>query len=190
MKITLHTPREFAESIRALLPPGNAWEWPQGGLGDGILMGAAQELARIEAETQKVLDNAIETHRPKNTSWHISEYRKVATEALSGVTETMPRKPFAAGSKVGERLWSANAPGLTFPVELVRVDHLLRPFRVGSRAGDSLWGDWGRYVMRVRYYRSVVRPEPLWTALSGFKQTHVFLWFEDITGVGGEYAPD
>ena len=60
----------------------------------------------------------------------------------------------------------------------------------GSRIGDRLWGSRGRYVLRVRYYRSVVNPAVLWEALSAFQQSHVFLWFEDISGVGGSYAPN
>lgn len=186
MKITAHTSREFADAIKALLPPGAAWEWPEGGLGDGMLLGTAEELARVEAAAQQVLDNAIETHRPKNSSWHISEYRRVASEALAGVQETMPRRTFAVGAKVGDRVWSSAAPGLNFPIDLVRIDHLVGPFRVGSHAGDRVWGSRGRYVMQVRYYRSVVNPKVLWDALMAFKQSHVYLWFEDISGVGGE----
>lgn len=186
MKIATHDVRQFADGIKALLPPGAAWEWPEGGIGDALLLGTAQELARVEAETQGVLDTAIETHRPKDSSWHISQYRRVANEALAGVTETMPRRPFAVGSTVGQRLWSHAAPGLTFPVELVKVDHLIGPLRVGSRVGDRCWGTRSRYVLRVRYYRSVVNPEVLWAALAAFKQAHVYLWFEDITGIGGE----
>jgi len=194
MKITDHTPREFADAIKALLPPGAAWEWPEGGTGDALLLGTAEELARVEAAAQAVLDNAIETHRPKAGSWHIGAYRRVAEEALGGLTETMPRRPFAIGSTVGQRLWSQAAPGLNFPISLVRVDHLLGPARVGnghgSRIGDRLWSTRSRYVLRVRYYRSVVNPAVLWEALAAFKQAHVYLWFEDISGVGGNYAPN
>jgi len=191
MKITAHTPREFADAIRALLPPGAAWEWPEGGLGDGMLRGTAEELARVEASAQQVLDNAIDTHRPKSSSWHISEYRRIAQEALAanGIGETLPRRPAAIGSRIGDRLWSHAAPDLTFPVDLVRVDHLLGPARIGSRIGDQLWGSRSRYILRVRYYRSVVDPAVLWAALAEFQQSHVFLWFEDITGAGGKYAP-
>lgn len=188
MKVEVHAPRQFADSIKALLPPGAAWDWPEGGLGDALLLGTAQELARVEAETQGVLDAAIEMHRPKNSSWHISQYRRVANEAIAGVTETMPRRPFAVGSTVGQRLWSHAAPELIFPVDLVQVDHLVGPFRVGSRVGERLWGTRSRYVLRVRYYRSVVDPRLLWEALMDFKQAHVFLWFEDITGIGGEVS--
>ena len=194
MKVTAHTTREFADALKALLPPGAAWEWPEGGLGDGMLLGTAEELARIEAAAQGVLDNAIETHRPKTSSWHISAYQSVVEEALRGLVETMPRRPFAIGSTVGQRLWSQAAPDLTFPIDLVRVEHLLGPARVGyghgSRIGVRLWGSRGRYVLRVRYYRSVVNPAVLWEALSAFQQSHVFLWFEDISGVGGSYAPN
>lgn len=188
MKIPAHTPREFADAIKALLPPGAAWEWPEGGLGDGMLLGTAQELSRVEQGAQQVLDSAIEAHRPKVGNWHISQYRKVAADALAGVAETMPRRTFAVGSRVGDRLWSHAAPGLTFPIDLVRIDHLVGPFRVGSHVGDRIWGHRGRYVMRVRYYRSVVNPQVLWNALADFKQSHIFLWFEDISGVGGEYG--
>ncbi len=192
MKVTAHSPREFADALKALLPPGAAWEWPEGGTGDALLLGTAEELARVEAAAQGVLDNAIETHRPKTSSWHISAYRRIAEEALGGLVETMPRRPFAIGSKVGQRLWSQAAPGLNFPIALVKVEHLLGPAHVGnghgSRIGDRLWGTRGRYVLRVRYYRSVVNPTALWEALAAFKQAHVFLWFEDISGVGGSYG--
>lgn len=187
MKVAAHTPREFADAIKVLLPPGAAWEWPEGGTGDAMLLGTGEELARVDAATQGVLDAAIEAHRPKASSWHISAYRAVAAAAIADV-ETMPRRTFSVGSHVGDRVWSAAAPGLAFPIDLVQVDHLLGPFRVGSHAGDRLWGSRARYVMRVRYYRSVVDPAVLWEALSAFKQAHVFLWFEDITGVGGTYG--
>lgn len=190
MKITVHSPREFADALKALLPPGAAWAWPEGGTGDALLLATAGELSRVDSATQAVLDNAIETHRPKRSSWHIDEYRHVASEAISGLAEVMPRQTFAIGSKVGRRLWSQAAPTLTFPIDLIQVDHLLGPFRIGSHVGDRLWGWRSRYVLRVRYYRSVVDPTLLWAALSAFKQAHVYLWLEDITGVGGQYAQD
>lgn len=194
MKVKTHSPREFADALKALLPPGAAWEWPEGGLGDTMLLGTAEELARVEAATQGVLDNAIETHRPKASSWHISAYQRVAEESLNGLVETMPRRPCAIGSKVGDRLWSHAAPEQTFPVALVRMMHLQGPARVGnghgSRIGDRLWSTRSRYVLLVRYYRSVVNPAVIWEALAAFKQAHVYLWFEDITGVGGSYAPN
>lgn len=189
MQIIPHSAAEYADSIKALLPPGVAWDWPAGGLGRALLQGTGAELARVEAETQKVLDRAVAIHRPATANWHISAYRAVADLVVAGVVESIPRTPACVGSKVGVRLWSADA---VFPVPLVQVDHLVGPLRVGSHVGDRCWGPRGRYVLRVRYYRSVVNPYLLWQALNTFKQAHVFLWFEDITGSGGEvsYAQD
>ncbi|WP_209022517.1 hypothetical protein [Rhodocyclus gracilis] len=156
-----------------------------GGFGDTLLLACGKELARIDEACSSVLDLAIETHRPKAASWNITEYRRVAREAIEGVTEALPRKTFAVGARVGDRVWSSAAPETTFSVPLVRVYHLLQPLRVGSRVGDRLWGSYSRYSLRVEYYRSVVNPKLLWDALSEFKQAHVKLTFVDITGVAG-----
>lgn len=186
MILDAHSARDFAEAFKALLPPGAAWEWPVGGVGDALLLGTGEELARIDAATQGVLDRAIDVHRPKTSSWHINEYRRVAREALGDLAEEMPRRTFAVGSTVGDRVWSIAAPGTTFPVELFRVEHLQQPLHVGSRVGDRLYELGSRYVLRVYYYRSVVDPEALFEALNDFKQAHVRLHFIDITGVAGE----
>ena len=119
MKVTAHSARDFTDAIKALLPPGAAWDWPVGGVGDALLLSTAEELARVDAATQAVLDRAIDVHRPKASSWNITEYRRVAREAVSTISETLPRRTFAVGSKVGDRIWSQAAPGLTFPIELV-----------------------------------------------------------------------
>lgn len=186
MILEQHSARDFADATKALLPPGPAWEWPEGSFGDDLLLAMAQELARIDAAAQAVLDRAVAVHKPAATNWNISEYRRVAREAIAGVAEVMPRKTFAVGARVGDRVWSSAAPATTFPVELVRVEHLLQPLHVGSRVGDRLYGTHSRYVIRVYYYRSVVDPKPLFDALAAFKQAHVWLQFIDVTGVGGE----
>jgi hypothetical protein len=207
MQIKRHTKEDYTGALKALLPPGKAWEWKDngGGIGHAMLSGTAAELARLESGIPGVLDNAIDTHRPKYSNWHISEYQRVADAALSsaGIAETLPRRMFAVGSLVGDRLWSAAVreadSGADFPVPLVACFHLFAPMTVGRRVGDGsgrdpaarLWSWAGRtrYILLARYYRSVVPPEIVYRALAAFRQAHVFLWLEDITGVGGEYAP-
>lgn len=188
MILPTHSLRQFADAIKGMLPPGAPWRWNIGGLGDKIMLAAAAELMRVEQALQPVLDNAIETHRPAQASWHIDEYRRVANEALNGLTETMPRQAFIAGkSKAGQRLWSINAPTLTFNIPLLQVDHLVGPFIAGkSKAGERVMSERARYILRVRYYATVVDPAPIAAALNAFKQAHVFLWFEDITGRAGD----
>lgn len=193
MKIQLHSSQQYGDALQALLPQGQAWEWLPGSYGANLMRMAGEELARVDADVQVVMDTAIERHRPAESSWNISDYRRVANAALGAVVETMPRKSFTVGSHCGDRLWGENASSEDFSVPLVTVDHLLRPLQVGFHVGDRLWGS-GRstYMLLVRYYRTVVDPKPIWDALLAFKQAHVFLMFEDITGSGGRvsYAQD
>lgn len=187
MKLKHYTASDHADAQRSLLPPGAAFNWPLGGFGDALLKGIGAEFERIGAGAQQVMDAAIEQHRPKYSNWNIGEYRLIANEAIAGVAETMPRNPMRIGSKIGGRLWSSAATR-NFPVPLLRVEHLLGPCRIGSKIGSQLWSKDGRFVIRVRYYHGVVDPKPVWDALAAFKQDHVFLWFEDITGAGGSYG--
>lgn len=149
MKLTHHSANEYAEALMALLPPGAAWEWPKDGTGYAVVLASAQELARLDESIQSIADTAIERHHPKTVSWHISEYQRVAEEALGSDTHAAA----------------------------VQVSHLVQPARIGSRVGDGLWSERSRYFMFVRYDRSV-DPEPLRRALEEFKQAHVYLWFE------------
>lgn len=186
MRLNRYTARQFADAHEALRPPGAAWRWPLGGFGDTLMLAQSQEFARLDTEIQALIDYAATMHKPATMSWHIDEYRRVANESLNGLTETMPRKAAAIGSHIGDRLWGHNAPNEDFPVALLQVDHLVGPARIGSKIGAALWAHRARYVLRVRYYRSVVNPQIVWNALLAFKQAHVFLWFEDITGAGGQ----
>lgn len=188
MIVEHHDARAYADAIQALLPPGQAWEWPRDGFGDRLMLAAAQEYTRLDGQRQPVLDRAIDVHRPASSDFTLAAYRAAAAAALAEISEPQPRRAFAVGAHVGDRCWSAAAPSTTFPVPLVQVDHLVGPLRVGSHVGDRCWGHRSRYILRVRYYRSVVRPELLYAALAAFRQAHVFLWLEDITGIGGIYG--
>lgn len=185
MRVTRHTQPAYASAIRALMPPGDAWQWPTsaegGGLGAALIEAPAYELARIDAEVQALLDAHVEMHRPKDMSWRLIDYRAVAALSQEGVVEAQ-RLPFVAGSAAGARLWSASPA--TFSVDLVRVD-TCRPFSAGSAAGDRLWGPAARYWLLVSYYATVADLDALVSALSDFKQAHMHLFFLDITGDGG-----
>ena len=186
MQVAKHSPADYAAATAALLPPGAAWQWPVGGTGAALLQATGQELARVDSAVQGVLNRAVDVHRPAGGSWHISAYRAVAAAAVAGVIETMPRKTAVIGSRIGVRLWGHDAARHNFYLDLLHVDHLAqRSARIGSRIGDKLWSNRSRYFLRVQYYSSVVRPQPIWDALTDFKQAHVRLWFEDITGSGG-----
>lgn len=188
MQLEQHSAADFAEAIKALMPPGVVWEWGQGassGLGEALMTGPAQELARVDAQVNPLLKAAVDLHRPKALSWRLLDYRAVADLSQAGVTEAMPRRAFVAGSGAGQRLWSAAQA--SFAVRTHRVD-ACRPFAAGSPAGARLWGERARYALLVSYYATVADLAALREALATFKQAHMVLFFIDITGDGGEFA--
>lgn len=199
MHLTPHSAADYERALELLLPPGKAWEWPDGSLGHALLFSTAQELTRLEHAIPDVLEVSISRHRPKFSGWQLSEYQRVAEEALraAGVEETLPRRMCAIGSAIGVRLWSAAvldaASGADFPVPLVQCLHLFAPMAIGRCVGDGTgrdpaarmwsWSGRTRYILIVRYYRSVTPPNILLAALTEFQQAHVAIWLEDITGV-------
>jgi len=183
MWVETHSVAGFTQALRDLMPPGEAWDWPVGGLGHGLQKGIATELSRIDALVPDVLTLAIERHRVKLSSFTLADYQAVADASQVGVVETMPRKVFVAGSKAGERLWQD--AGSVFPVPLVKVERVM-PFCAGSKAGERLWSNRARFILVVRYYKTVANVQALWDALMAFKQAHMYLFFIDITQSGGE----
>ena len=206
MRVTWHQQPAYAAAIRALMPPGQAWDWPDAAdvagawppfllpgsdtwrwpltLGGELLDSPAYELARVDAEVQPLLDAQIEWHRPKVLSWRLVDYRAVAALSQDDVAEPIRRSFVAGGSAAGQRLWAQ--PKAVMPVEVARVDPC-RPFAAGSAAGERLWGSEARYVLQVRYYAGVARVSALVDALANFRQAHMQLFFVDITGDGGGF---
>jgi hypothetical protein len=184
MRVEAHTAAEFAKVLDALLPPGEAWRWAEGGTGHALLLATAQEPARLEAQVQAVLDDAILAHRVVDGSWRLVDYRRVADESQSAVHEVLPRAAFVAGSPAGARLWSD--AGAIFLVPNVKVE-MCRPFVAGSPAGSRVWGSRARYALLVSYYATVTDVFALRLALGAFKQAHMALFFIDITQSGGEF---
>ena len=154
MDIPRYSARAYADAMQALLPPGQAWEWPLGGTGDSLMMAMSQELARLSAAAPDVVARAVTVHVPGSSNFHLLAYRAAAeAEAVR------------QGAAVGD----------------VQVDHLtFMPFQVGSVAGDRVWSAGARYILRVRYRGGVINAGALRAALDDFKQAHVALWFETI----------
>jgi hypothetical protein len=154
MSIPTHSARAFADAMQALLPPGQAWQWPQGGTGDSLMLAMGQELARLSAASPAVVARAVTLHVPGLSDFTLPAYRTAAQ------AEAVRQGAGAAD---------------------VQVDHLtFKPFQVGSVVGDQVWSPGARYIMRVRYRVGVVGLPALRAALDAFKQAHVALWFEPL----------
>jgi hypothetical protein len=154
MSIQRYSARDFADSMQALLPPGQAWEWPRGGTGDGLMLAMGQELARLASGAPDVVSGAVLAHVPAAANFNVSAYRAVAqAEAVR------------QGASMAD----------------VQVDHLVcKPLCVGRVAGSRVWSYRARYILRVRYRAAVVDLAALEAQLEKFKQAHVCLWFETI----------
>ncbi|KAF7600165.1 MAG: hypothetical protein CGU28_04175 [Candidatus Dactylopiibacterium carminicum] len=92
-----------------MLPPGKAWEWPEGSFGDDLLVATATELARIESEALSLLDAAIALYKPRYRGWSLADYQDVAGAAVGVGVATVDggiAPPCAGLSRVGARTWS------------------------------------------------------------------------------------
>lgn len=169
------TAAEFARALAALLPNGTAWQWPAGGLGDDLLNGTAQELARVNAQTAPLIEAAIDAHRPGTAQYLLSDYQAIADDN----TVIIPRQPATIGSAIGYRLWSQNAPEAVSPAPVVTLTCNLNPGTIGDTIGTQLWSSRARYYLRIQCDRSLINMPVLIAALTDFKQAHVCLYLAD-----------
>jgi hypothetical protein len=158
MQLTAHTSDEFLQALKALLPPGDAWQWPDGGTGHALLLGTAQEPVRLEAQVQTVLDDAIAAHRVAAGSWRLVDYQTVASTSQSGVAQ---------------QAVSVSRPS---------------PLAAGFKTGRRVWGPRARYVLLVSFLSTTVNAQALWDALIAFKLAHIFIWMVDASGQWSWYV--
>ena len=150
MKLPAHDARSYADALKALLPPGAAFDWPEGGTGDTLLLATAQELARVDAACQSVIDGAIARHTPHYSHWTLGAYQTIADAAIgAGRCEISHRwaQPLRVGCRIGYRCWSHGAR------VILRV-------RYGALSTTEL--------------------DALSTALEAHKQAHMVFWYEAI----------
>ena len=171
-----HDARQYANGLKALLPTGAAWDWSVGSFGDDLVLATAQELVRVDEGAQQVLDEAIELHRPAQSTITLADYQRIADNA----TQTIPRKPLSIGHRMGYRVWSNHAPVSTPTPSVSVLSHLIRPATIGSRIGALLRPMECRYFLRVDFDRSVIDHDVLLNALMLAKQAHVYLYVKDV----------
>ena len=147
MQLDQYTANDYLEALRALLPPGEAWQWPSGGMGASMLLATAQELERVGAQVHGVFDLSIERHKILATRYADSDYLRVAQ-----------------GSQV-------MAQGKE-SISLSRVS----PLTTGFKSGSKCWSGRAKFIMVVSYDAAVVNADALWNALLSFKQAHIFIW--------------
>lgn len=200
-----HTTEEYAALLRDLLPPGLAFRREPGTQLEQILLGAAEELSRVEARGDALTDEV----NPASTTELLSDWERasglpdrcagVLEDTLQGRRAALLAKITSTGGQSIEYFISV-AKALGYEIT---IDEF-RPFQAGrSRAGDALYnGDW-RYVWRVnapettiiefRAGRSAAGEPlrswgnaPLECKINQLKPAHTMVLF----GYGGEAAKD
>lgn len=142
----------YAAQLRQLLPPGAAWEAPEGGVLAGLLLGLGEEFARIDARGIDLLEEAD----PRSALETLPDWERVAAlpDACTGAPDTAAERQAALHQKL-TRPGAQNAAAYVelaaragFAIEI--EEH--RPLRSGFLAGARCNGaDWAfAWTVRVR----------------------------------------
>lgn len=135
-----HSPEDYTELLRSLLPPGQAFRRDQGTNLERVLTGLAPELSRVESRGDQL---AIEVN-PQTTLELLVDWERVTglPDKCSGELEETTQGRRQA---VVAKLASVGGQSIPYFIEVARqlgyeiTITEFRPFRAGiSRAGDPL----------------------------------------------------
>ena len=73
-------------SLRQLLPPGKAWDWIEGGVGDSVLKALADELVRLGGDAEALAAQSVELHTPPTRDWSTAGWQRYL--AANGISAT------------------------------------------------------------------------------------------------------
>lgn len=146
-----HTPEEYTQLLKDLLPPGRAFPRETGTNIERVLMGLAVELSRVEARADVL---AVEVN-PRGASELLTDWERVAglpdkcagtlEDTLQGRRNALLAKLASTGGQSKEYFISV-ARALGYEITISEF----RPFRADiSQAGDPLTNDGWAYVWRV-----------------------------------------
>lgn len=143
------TAANYADQLQALLPPGKAYDFEADSILAGLLLGMADELARVDAAGLAL----IEESDPRSTSALFSEW-----ENDYGLPDLCSGEVPDLAARRGLLLEKINRLGAQMPEYFVQLAALLgytitvtelKPFTVRSAVNDPLYPQSVRYVWRV-----------------------------------------
>lgn len=140
---------DYAGQLQQLLPRGRAWEFPPDGLFAGLLLGLAEEFARLDGRALDLLEEAD----PRTTLELLPDWERIAAlpDACTGVPDNATERQVS----LHQKLTRPGAQNAAAYVELAaRVGYLIeieehRPFAMGSRMGDRMNGQNWAFVWTV-----------------------------------------
>lgn len=144
------TAAEYADQLKALLPPGMAYQFEQDSTLAGLLLAMADELARVHG----LSDQLLEESDPRTTSALFLEWENdyglpdLCNNELPSMVERrqlLLAKVLGLGGQSPQYFIDLAA---VFGYEITITEFF--PFRVdGSAVGDALWDDEWRHVWQV-----------------------------------------
>jgi len=154
----------YAQQLQQLLPTGPAWEFSPGGVFAGLLLGLAEEFARIDARALDLIEEAD----PRTALELLPDWERVAAlpDACTGLPDNVGERQAAlhhkltrsGGQSAADYIEMAARIGYQISIE----EH--RPARMGMRMGDRLNSQGWAFVWTVH-----IRP------FEGFLQESDFL---------------
>ena len=97
----------YAQQLRQLLPPGAAFRWPQGGVGDSLLLALAAELVRVHEAGAGMMDAALSEHTIASSDIGDNSLEALlASWGYRGRIEEHVFKPLRAGFRAGARCYA------------------------------------------------------------------------------------
>lgn len=140
----------YAGALRQLLPPGPAWDAPDGGTFAGLLLALGEEFARIDARGLDLLEEAD----PRTALETLPDWERVAAlpDACTGAPETAAERQAA----LHQKLTRPGAQNAAAYIELAaRAGYAIeiqehRPLRTGFSAGARCNGDSWAFAWTVR----------------------------------------
>jgi len=151
----IRTAADYAVLLRQLLPVGSAWDFgPDSAFAD-LLGGLAEELARIDARGQDLLEEAD----PHTTLELLADWERNTglPDACFGAPDNVPERQIAVAQRITGLGGQSRAYFINLAAQLgyiVTIDEFA-PFEVGSLAGDLCYSEEWRFVWRV----NVLPPE-------------------------------
>lgn len=143
------SPEAYQAQLLALLPTGRAWPREPDTVLARLLLGQADELARIDARAEALLEEAD----PRTASELLPDWERVAglPDGCTQIAATTPERRVAAAGRIGDRGGQSLAYftqlALSYGVA-VRIEEG-RSGDCGMECGERLAGDGWRHVWFV-----------------------------------------
>lgn len=163
------TANDFYNQLKALLPPGPAWDDGQSAIASKLLLACADELVRINADIDRLVDEAD----PRTTLQLLPDYERIfglPTDCMAGSDQTLQQRRAALLSQMvsvggqSRAYFIALAASAGYTITITEF----RPHTVMSGVDVPIYGMEFAFIWQVN--GAVSAPPQYSTVLSGVNE--------------------